>query len=172
MPYSSSRYNFIACDRPMSLNPGDPAPDFTLPDGNGNLIRLSDFRGQRVVLYFYPRDNTPGCTKEACGFRDAFPEYVAHKAIVLGISTDNAKSHSKFATKFNLPFPLLCDEDAQVATAYDNYGLKKFMGKEYMGVSRSTFVIGGDGKIERIYRKVKPDGHAAEVLADFAKLSV
>lgn len=154
----------------MSLEVGDVAPEFALPDGEGKLMRLADFRGQRVVLYFYPRDNTPGCTKEACGFRDAYADYLANGAIVLGISTDNAKSHTKFAQKFDLPFPLLCDENAQVATAYESYGLKKFMGKEYMGVSRSTFVIGADGRIERIYRKVKPDIHAAEVLADFAAL--
>jgi thioredoxin-dependent peroxiredoxin len=152
----------------MSLNPGDPAPDFSLPDGDGNLIRLSDFRGQRVVLYFYPRDNTPGCTKEACGFRDIYPDYQASNIAVLGISTDGAKSHAKFTTKFDLPFPLLCDEEAKVATAYESYGLKKFMGKEFMGVSRNTFVIGVDGLIEKIYRKVKPELHAAEILAELA----
>lgn len=155
----------------MSFTVGEVAPEFALPDGEGKLVRLADFRGQRVVLYFYPRDNTPGCTKEACGFRDAYAEYLANGAIVLGISTDNAKSHKKFATKFDLPFPLLCDEDAQVATVYESYGLKKFMGKEYLGVSRNTFVIGADGRIEKIYRKVKPDAHAAEILADFATLS-
>jgi peroxiredoxin Q/BCP len=152
----------------MTLNPGDIAPDFSLMDGEGNVVRLSDLRGQRVVVYFYPRDNTPGCTKEACGFRDAYPDYQANQTIVLGISTDDAKSHTKFAAKFNLPFPLLCDIDAQVATAYDSYGLKKFMGKEYTGVSRSTFIIGADGRIERIYRKIKPEIHAAQILADLA----
>lgn len=153
------------------ISVGDVAPEFALPDGEGKLVRLADFRGQRVVLYFYPRDNTPGCTKEACGFRDRHAEYLASGAIVLGISTDNAKSHTKFAQKFDLPFPLLCDEAAEVATAYENYGLKKFMGKEYMGVSRSTFVIGTDGRIEKIYRRVKPEVHAAEVLADLATAS-
>jgi thioredoxin-dependent peroxiredoxin len=148
----------------MALKPGDPAPDFSLPDANGHLVNLSDFRGKRVVLYFYPRDNTPGCTKEACGFRDAYSTYQAQDIVVLGISTDDAKSHAKFVQKFDLPFPLLSDADAQVATAYESYGLKKFMGKEYMGISRNTFVIGPDGKIEKIYLKVKPEHHAGEVL--------
>ncbi|NET37902.1 MAG: peroxiredoxin, partial [Cyanothece sp. SIO1E1] len=110
----------------MTLNPGDAAPDFTLPDAHGSLIGLTDFRGQRVVLYFYPRDNTPGCTKEACGFRDAYSTYEAKDVVVLGISTDDAKSHAKFSSKHQLPFPLLCDEGGKVATAYGSYGLKKF----------------------------------------------
>lgn len=155
----------------MSLNPGDMAPDFTLPDGDGNLVSLSALRGKRVVLYFYPRDNTPGCTKEACGFRDAYSDYESTNVVVLGVSTDDAKAHTKFATKFNLPFPLLTDADGQMAASYGSYGLKKFMGKEYMGISRSTFIIGPDGKIEKIYRKVKPESHAAEVLADLATIS-
>lgn len=150
----------------MTLKPGDLAPDFSLPDGKGNLVKLADLRGQRVVLFFYPRDNTPGCTKEACGFRDAYPDYQAHNTVVLGVSTDEAKSHEKFTTKFELPFPLLTDQDGAVATAYESYGLKKFMGKEYTGISRNTFVIGPDGHIEKIYWKVKPENHAAEVLAD------
>lgn len=152
----------------MTLKPGDLAPDFTLPDANGNLVSLAEFRGKRVVLYFYPRDNTPGCTKEACGFRDAYPDYEAEDVVVLGISTDDAKSHTKFIQKFNLPFSLLSDADAQVATAYDSYGLKKFMGKEYMGVIRNTFIISPDGKIEKIYLKVKPEQHAADILSDLA----
>jgi peroxiredoxin Q/BCP len=155
----------------MTLSPGDPAPDFSLPDGEGNPISLSDFRGKRVVLYFYPRDNTPGCTKEACGFRDVYSDYQSKDVVVLGISTDDAKSHTKFTTKFNLPFPLLSDADGQVSATYDSYGLKKFMGKEYMGISRNTFIIGPDGKIEKIYRKVKPEAHATEVLTDLANLS-
>jgi peroxiredoxin Q/BCP len=152
----------------MGLKPGDLAPDFSLPDAEGQLVNLADFRGKRVVLYFYPRDNTPGCTKEACGFRDAYLDYQAQDIVILGISTDDAKSHTKFTQKFNLPFPLLSDTDGQVAAAYDSYGLKKFMGKEYMGVSRNTFVIGPDGRIEKIYLKVKPDQHAAEILRDLA----
>src|SRR6476469_2013239 len=150
----------------MSLQIGDLAPDFSLPDTQGNLVRLSDLKGRRVVLYFYPRDNTPGCTKEACGFRDAYSDYQAQNVVVLGISTDDAKSHAKFTTKYELPFPLLCDADAVVAQAYGSYGLKKFMGKEFMGVYRHTFVIDPNGTIERIYRKVKPESHAIEILAD------
>lgn len=155
----------------MTLSPGDPAPEFSLPDGEGNTVNLSDLRGKRVVLYFYPRDNTPGCTKEACGFRDTYADYQSNGVVVLGISTDDAKSHTKFTTKYNLPFPLLSDAEGQVATTYDSYGLKKFMGKEYMGISRNTFIIGPDGKIEKIYRKVKPEAHATEILADLANLS-
>ncbi|NEQ32105.1 MAG: thioredoxin-dependent thiol peroxidase [Leptolyngbya sp. SIO4C5] len=155
----------------MTLNPGDYAPGFTLPDADGNLVSLANFSGQRVVLYFYPRDNTSGCTKEACGFRDAYPQYEDRSAVVLGVSTDDAKSHTKFATKYGLPFPLLTDQGGQVASAYGCYGLKKFMGNEYMGISRSTFIIGPDGRIEKIYRKVKPEPHAAEVLEDLAALS-
>jgi len=150
----------------MTLQSGDLAPDFSLPDSEGNLVQLSDFRGKRVILYFYPRDNTPGCTQEACGFLDAYPQYQAHDLVVLGISTDDAKSHGKFSTKLSLPFPLLSDEGGQVSTAYESYGLKKFMGKEYTGVSRKTFVIDPLGKIEKIYLKVKPEQHAEAILTD------
>jgi thioredoxin-dependent peroxiredoxin len=149
----------------MALNVGDPAPLFSLSDGKGNLVNLADLKGKRVVLYFYPRDNTPGCIKEACNFRDAYDQFQAKDVVVLGISTDDAKSHEKFATKYGLPFPLLIDEGGQVAATYDSYGLKKFMGKEYMGISRNTFVIAADGTIEAIYKKVKPDSHAEEILA-------
>jgi len=152
----------------MTLQVGDRAPDFSLPDSQGRIYRLSEMQGKRVVLYFYPRDNTPGCTKEACNFRDVYPQFQARDVVVLGVSTDDAKAHSKFASKYNLPFPLLIDADGQVATAYDSYGLKKFMGKEYMGISRNTFVIAGDGTIEKLYKKVKPDSHAEEVLADLS----
>ncbi|MBV9385765.1 MAG: thioredoxin-dependent thiol peroxidase [Chroococcidiopsidaceae cyanobacterium CP_BM_ER_R8_30] len=155
----------------MNLKPGDIAPDFNLPDTHGNMVRLADLKGKRVILYFYPRDNTPGCTKEACAFRDAYVDYQQRNLVVLGISTDNAKSHEKFTTKFQLPFPLLCDLDGKVATAYCSYGLKKFMGKEYMGISRNTFMIDPDGKIEKIYEKVKPETHAKDILADLAELS-
>ena len=151
----------------MNLNPGDLAPEFTLPDAQGNSVSLSDFRGQPLVLYFYPRDNTPGCTKEACGFRDLYAEYRSQNIGVLGVSTDDAKSHTKFTTKHQLPFPLLSDEGGKVASLYGSYGLKKFMGREFMGVYRHTFVIDADGKIMTIYRKVKPADHPAEVLKLF-----
>ncbi|MBD2077797.1 thioredoxin-dependent thiol peroxidase [Phormidium sp. FACHB-592] len=148
----------------MVLKVGDPAPVFSLPDGKGNIIHLAELKGKRVVLYFYPRDNTPGCTKEACSFRDSYSDFQEKDVVVLGVSTDDAKSHEKFTTKFALPFPLLTDVDGQVATAYESYGLKKFMGKEYVGISRNTFVIGPDGTIEAIYKKVKPEFHAKEIL--------
>jgi peroxiredoxin Q/BCP len=154
----------------MALQPGDKAPYFSLSVGEGTIVNLSDLKGKRVVLYFYPRDNTPGCTKEACGFRDAYGQYQEKDVVVLGVSTDDAKSHTKFSTKYNLPFPLLTDEDGKVSTLYDSYGLKKFMGKEYMGISRTTFIIGPDGTIEKIYKKVKPEPHAEQVLSDLAEL--
>lgn len=150
----------------MTLILGEPAPEFSLSDDRGNPVNLSDFLGQRVVLYFYPRDNTPGCTKEAQGFRDAYAEYQRRHIAILGVSTDDAKSHAKFVKKHQIPFSLLCDENATVSTAYESYGLKKFMGKEFMGIYRSTFVIDPNGKIEKIYRKVKPDAHADQILAD------
>jgi len=149
----------------MPLNVGDLAPDFSLPDAQGLVVQLSGLKGRRVVLYFYPRDNTPGCTKEACGFRDAYTQFQANDIVVLGISTDDAKSHQKFSSKFNLPFPLLTDAGGQVASVYDSYGLKKFMGKEYMGIYRKTFIIDPEGRIEKIYHKVKPDSQAEEILA-------
>jgi len=152
----------------MALQIGDVAPDFSLSDTHGNLVRLSDLKGKRVVLFFYPRDNTPGCTKEACGFRDAYADYQAQDMVVLGISTDDAKSHAKFVTKYGLPFPLLCDQGGKVAETYESYGLKKFMGKEYLGISRNTFVVSADGTIEQIYKKVKPEIHAAQVLSDLS----
>ncbi|MFS8893949.1 thioredoxin-dependent thiol peroxidase [Synechococcus sp. O70.1] len=148
----------------MPLAVGDPAPEFTLPDAEGRPISLNQLRGQRVVLYFYPGDNTPGCTKEACGFRDTYADYRAHGIQILGVSPDDARSHQKFAQKLQLPFPLLVDEGAKVATAYGVYGPKKFMGKVYNGVHRTTFVIDPEGKIEAIITKVKVETHAAELL--------
>ena len=150
----------------MALSPGDPAPDFSLPDAEGKIYSLADLKGQRLVLYFYPRDNTPGCTKQACGFRDVYGAYQEKNVVILGVSTDDAKSHAKFTAKYALPFPLLVDSDGAVASRYGVYGLKKFMGKEYMGVTRSTFVIGADGTLEQVYLKVKPETHADTVLAD------
>lgn len=154
----------------MALNVGDSAPDFSLPDADGTVHRLADLKGQRVVLYFYPRDNTPGCTKEACAFRDTYEQFQSAGAVVLGVSTDNAKSHAKFTAKHNLPFPLLIDEGGEIAGAYGSYGLKKMYGKEYMGITRSTFVIAPDGTLEKIYRKVKPADHPAAVLTDIQAL--
>ena len=150
----------------MALKVSDRAPEFSLPDTDGNLVSLAAFKGKRVILYFYPRDNTPGCIKEACGFRDAYDRYQAQEIVLLGVSTDDAKSHEKFVKKHNLPFPLLCDEGGKVAETYESFGLKKFMGKEYLGITRNTFVISPDGTIERLYLKVKPDFHASQVLAD------
>ncbi|MEM7062285.1 MAG: thioredoxin-dependent thiol peroxidase [Cyanobacteria bacterium P01_B01_bin.77] len=154
----------------MTLQVGDPAPDFSLADADGNTVSLAELQGKRVVLYFYPRDSTPGCTKEACAFRDNYEAYQAKDVVVLGVSADDAKSHQKFINKHNLPFPLLVDDGAEVATAYGSYGLKKFMGKEYMGISRSTFVIGPDGTLEKIYRKVKAEKHPVELLAELDEL--
>lgn len=149
----------------MTLKVGDAAPVFRLPDCKGNIVNLTDLQGKRVVLYFYPRDHTPGCTKEACGFRDHYPEFQAKGVVILGVSTDDASSHEKFTTRLALPFALLTDEGGQVATAYESYGLKTFMGKEYVGISRNTFVIAPDGTIETICKKVKPESHAEELLA-------
>jgi len=150
----------------MTLKVGDRAPEFSLPDTYGNVTTLSSLKGKRVVLYFYPRDNTPGCTKEACGFRDNYAQFQAKNTLIFGVSTDTAKSHLKFVEKFELPFPLLCDVDAQVATAYESYGKKKMMGKEYLGIFRNTFVIDAEGKIEKIYLAVKAELHPAQVLAE------
>lgn len=154
----------------MTIAAGDPAPDFSMPDADGNTINLADLNGQRVVLFFYPRDNTPGCTKEACAFRDVYDDLQAQNVAVFGVSTDSAKSHTKFATKHNLPFLLLVDEDGEVGTRYGCYGLKKMYGKEYMGITRSSFIIGPDGSLEKVYRKVKPEPHVAEVVADIKAL--
>ncbi len=150
----------------MALNIGDRAPEFSVADTHGNVVTLASLIGKRVVLYFYPRDNTSGCTKEACGFRDNYEQFQAKNTLIFGVSTDDAKSHQKFTEKFDLPFPLLCDVDAQVATAYESYGKKQMMGKEYMGIFRNTFVIDTEGKIERIYLAVKAEPHPAQVLAD------
>jgi peroxiredoxin Q/BCP len=154
----------------MALVIGEYAPEFTLFNEKGESIDLRDFRGQWVVLYFYPRDNTPGCTKEACGFRDQYQTYEANQVVILGVSADNAQSHQKFINKQNLPFILLCDLDTTVAKTYEAFGLKKFMGKEYEGIYRHTFLIDPEGKIAKIYRKVKPADHAMDVLKDLELL--
>jgi thioredoxin-dependent peroxiredoxin len=150
------------------LKVGDPAPAFSTIDGEGQSVSLADFAGRTVVLYFYPRDNTPGCTKEACAFRDQHAKLRRHHAVVLGVSTDSARSHRKFAEKFDLPFPLLVDEDRKIAEAYGVWGEKTFMGRRFMGTLRQTFLIGTDGRLRQIWDKVKPDTHAAEVLAALA----
>jgi thioredoxin-dependent peroxiredoxin len=151
----------------MGLAIGDTAPDFTLPDQDGNPVTLSALRGQRVVIYFYPKDDTPGCTKEACNFRDRWAEIESQGFRVLGISKDDAASHGKFIAKYSLPFTLLSDaEPCPVATAYHSYGLKKFMGNEYMGMLRQTFVIDAEGKIELVYEKVKAETMADQILSD------
>jgi len=145
---------------------GAPAPEFALHDDHGKLVRLADFRGRPVVLYFYPKDDTPGCTTEACGFRDGFAEYARNAIQVLGISPDSVQSHAKFRDKFSLPFPLLADEGHGVASAYGVWGPKTFMGRTYEGVLRTTFLVGPDGRLLRIYENVKPDGHSAQILTD------
>ncbi len=151
----------------MTLQIGDAAPEFSLPDQNGNIVNLADFRGKRVVIYFYPKDDTPGCTKEACNFRDQWSAFEQHGIAVLGISKDGATSHAKFVNKYTLPFTLLSDaEPCPVAESYGSYGLKKFMGREYMGMMRHTFVVDGEGKIEKAYWKVKADTMADDILKD------
>ena len=151
----------------MTLQIGDAAPAFSLPDQNGNTVNLADFRGRRVVIYFYPKDDTPGCTKEACNFRDQWSAFEQHGIAVLGISKDGAASHAKFINKYTLPFTLLSDaEPCPVAESYGSYGLKKFMGREYMGMMRHTFVVDGEGKIEKAYWKVKADTMADDILKD------
>ncbi|MFN4280312.1 thioredoxin-dependent thiol peroxidase [Thermosynechococcus sp.] len=154
----------------MSLTVGAIAPPFELPDATGQPVRLSDFQGRWVILYFYPRDNTPGCTKEACAYRDVSARLEERNVVILGISPDSVASHAKFQQKVNLPFRLLADEDTSVAQAYGSYGPKKFMGRESLGVYRDTFLIDPMGKIAAIYRRVKPDAHVAQVLADLERL--
>ncbi len=149
----------------MPLSANITAPDFTLTDDSGVERRLSDYRGHPVVLYFYPKDDTPGCTTEACAFRDAYSEYTQAGVTVLGVSPDAVKSHAKFKTKYKLPFTLLADEGHAVCELYGVWGRKKFMGREYDGVFRTTFLIGPDGTILKVFENVKPDGHSVEVLA-------
>jgi len=147
------------------LKVGDTAPDFRLPSTEGREIALKEFRGKKnVVLYFYPKDDTPGCTKEACSFRDERPKFDKKDAVILGVSFDDLESHKKFAGKYKLPFPLLSDADKKIAEAYGVYKEKSMYGRTYMGIERSTFVIDKDGKIAQVYRKVRVDGHSDEVL--------
>lgn len=151
---------------PSELNVGEAAPDFALPSDAGEIVRLADLRGRRVVLYFYPKDDTSGCTKEACAFRDTRPAFEDRDVVVLGVSPDDVASHEKFRDKYDLNFPLLADADHAVAEAYGAWGKKKMYGREYEGILRSTFVIGPDGRLEKIYRKVKPAEHADQILSD------
>lgn len=152
-------------DFELTLKPGDPAPSFTATTTDGSIIHLADLKGKSVVLYFYPKDDTPGCTKEACAFRDVYAKLKEKGAVVLGVSTDSVKSHQKFAEKFQLPFPLLADPDKKLVTAYGVWGEKSFLGRKYQGTHRVTFLIGPEGRIVQIWPKVKPKDHAAEVLA-------
>ena len=149
----------------LKLLVGDKAPTFTVATSGGGKISLADYLGKNVILYFYPRDDTPGCTKEACAFRDGFADFKKKGAVIFGVSPDSVKSHDKFVEKFKLPFTLLADEDKKIVEAYGVWGEKSFMGKKYLGVSRVTFLIGPDGRIKKIWPTVKPEEHAAEVLA-------
>ena len=149
----------------LKLKEGDPAPEFTVSTNGGGRVSLSDFKGKNVVLYFYPKDDTPGCTKEACAFRDHFAEFKEKGAVLLGVSIDPVKAHDKFVQKYNLPFTLLADEDRRIVEAYGVWGQKSFMGRKYLGTFRVTFLIGPDGVIKKIWPSVKPEEHAEEVLA-------
>ena len=151
-------------------NDGDPAPPFTLTADDGQTVRLADLRGRPVVLYFYPKDDTPGCTKEACGFRDAWTDVQESGAAVFGVSPDGVASHQKFRAKYRLPFPLLTDPDHAVAEAYGAWGEKSMYGKKYEGILRTTFLIDGTGRVRHVFHKVKPEGHAEEVLAAIRQL--
>jgi peroxiredoxin Q/BCP len=149
------------------LKEGDAAPDFKARDAEGNEVKLADLRGQKVALYFYPKDDTPGCTKEACSFRDAHSVYEEKGIKVLGVSLDDEASHQQFASKYRLPFTLLADTDHAISEAYGVYGKKNYMGKEYMGVDRKTFLIDEEGKIKKVFDKVNVEQHADEVIQAF-----
>ena len=149
----------------MPISAGIPAPDFILADENGTQRRLSDYRGHALILYFYTKDDTPGCTTEACNFRDDYSAYVEAGVTVLGVSPDTVKSHEKFKQKYQLPFPLLADEDHAVCESYGVWGEKQFMGRNFLGVLRTTFLIDANGKIKRVFEKVRPAEHSAELLA-------
>ena len=151
------------------LKEGDKAPDFAVPDASGNIVRLKDLRGKKIVLYFYPKDDTPGCTKEACAFRDAYAKFKRRGIEVLGVSLDSEASHQKFAKKYDLPFRLLADTDRRLSESYGTYGQKKFMGRTYMGNHRMTFLIDDKGKIKKIFSQVKPEDHAEDVLNAFSE---
>ncbi len=156
----------------MNLTVGQIAPQFSLPDHDGNIHKLSDYAGQCVLLYFYPKDNTPGCIVEACLLRDNWTEFAKHNTVVLGVSTDPVASHQKFAQKFKLPFPILADIEKEVVERYGVWGEKSFMGKKYKGTNRTSFLIDPNGKIVKIYEKVKPQDHANQVLADLEAILI
>ncbi|MDO8504680.1 MAG: thioredoxin-dependent thiol peroxidase [Candidatus Liptonbacteria bacterium] len=153
----------------MKPKVGNLAPDFTLPDQSGENQTLSGYRGKWVLVYFYPKDNTPGCTAEACSLRDAFDELKKRNVVVLGISTDSVKSHAGFAEKHKLPFTLLSDTEKTLVNLYGVWGKKKFMGREYMGTLRNSYLVDPNGKLAKIYEGVKPEGHAEEVLKDLGQ---
>lgn len=155
----------------MPISAGIQAPDFELLDDGGKIQKLSDYSGRAVVLYFYPKDDTPGCTTEACNFRDDYSAYEAAGVVILGVSPDSVKKHARFKEKYSLPFTLLADEDHQVCERYGVWGRKKFMGREYDGVFRTTFLIGPDGKILKVFEDVKPAEHSAEVLEALRELA-
>jgi peroxiredoxin Q/BCP len=155
----------MAKDFELPVKEGDMAPMFSVKTGADANVALADWRGQNIVLYFYPRDNTPGCTIEACQFRDQYEEFKKRGIVLLGVSADSAASHDKFTQRFRLPFVLLADEDQAIANAYGAWGQKSFLGRKYMGMRRITFLIGPDGRIRKIWRNVKPLAHSAEVLA-------
>lgn len=149
---------------------GEKAPAFTLPDQSGKPVKLSDYKGKAVVLYFYPKDDTPGCTREACAFRDEHSALVKAGAVVLGVSPDDTSSHAKFAGKYKLPFPLLADKDHSVSEKYGAWGEKTLYGRKFLGITRSTFLIDGSGKVARVWPRVKVDGHAEQVREGLAEL--
>lgn len=155
----------MANELSLLLKEGDVAPAFTTIANGGGTISLANYLGRNVILYFYPRDDTPGCSKEACAFRDEFAAFKQKGTMILGVSVDPVKSHDKFVEKYKLPFTLLADVDKQIVNAYGVWGQKSFLGKKYMGIHRVTFLIGPNGRIKKIWPKVKPAEHAAEVLA-------
>ncbi len=155
----------------MNIAVCQKAPDFALPDQYGQMHSLKDYLGKWVLLYFYSKDNTPGCTTEACTIRDSYQQFKDAKVVVLGVSTDSVKSHSKFAQKYELPFTLLADEQKEVVNLYGVWQLKKMLGRKYMGIKRTSFLIAPEGKIVKVYEGVKPAEHAAEVLADVREMS-
>jgi peroxiredoxin Q/BCP len=148
------------------IEEGKPAPDFELATDTGERVKLSDYRGRPVVLYFYPKDDTPGCTVEASGFRDSYTDFEKRGAVILGVSPDDESSHAKFKQKYSLPFTLLADPEHEVADRYGVWGEKKYAGKTYWGVNRTTFVIDAGGNVAKVLRNVKPDGHPEQVLAE------